>query len=104
VEERNFPKSLLSIEKQVILNNTQKRPDIVAYNSDGKAIFIAECKAPGVKIQQQAFDQAQRYHLVLGVKSIVLSNGNSHYSVCWNQIKNIMEPQQDIPDYKTLTK
>jgi len=60
LKEKNYPLSLMNVEKQLVLNNTKKRYDIVVFNSDGSIHLIVECKAPKVAITQDTFDQFAR--------------------------------------------
>ncbi len=63
--EKNYPISLISVEKQLIINNLKKRFDILVFNRNGQPKIIVECKAPSVKITQDTFDQIARYNLKL---------------------------------------
>jgi len=56
IQNLQYPKNLISVEKQLELNNTVKRTDIVAYGRDGKPKLIVECKSPAIKISQEVFD------------------------------------------------
>ena len=56
-QHKNYPVSLTALEKQLILNNTKKRTDIVIYNTNGDPEIIVECKAMHIKITQATFDQ-----------------------------------------------
>lgn len=103
VQDRNFPLGLIGIEKQIQLNNTLKRPDIIAFDNKTNPIFIAECKAPDVKLTEDVLQQAARYNLVLNVKCIVLSNGLQHQCLLFDNSLNRLVPTDDIPDFKTLT-
>lgn len=79
VNDKNFPKSLLAVEMNILLNKLKKRCDIVGYNKLAKPILIVECKAPGVKISQKTFDQVAGYNISLRVKHLAVSNGLEHY-------------------------
>ncbi len=79
LEERKLSRSLLAVEKQLVLNGLSKRTDIVVYNNKGQAQMIVECKAPEVKITQAVCNQAARYNLTLRVKYLLMTNGTTHY-------------------------
>ncbi len=79
INEKNFPVSLINVEKRVQINGLNKRYDIVVFNSDGSIYLIIECKAPEVKISQSAFDQIARYNLVLKASYLMVTNGLNHY-------------------------
>ena len=79
IEEKNFPKSYINVEKLIKVNDLSKRYDIVVYQPNGEFFLLVECKAPEVKITQQTFDQIARYNLVLNAKYLMVTNGLNHY-------------------------
>ena len=79
IEEKNFPKSYINVEKLIKVNDLSKRYDIVVYQPNGELFLLVECKAPEVKITQQTFDQIARYNLVLNAKYLMVTNGLNHY-------------------------
>lgn len=79
-EEKNYPASLMAVEKQILVNGKQRRFDLVVYNRNGQPFLICEFKAPSVKITQEAFDQVVRYNMVLKVKNVIVSNGLQHFA------------------------
>lgn len=96
---KNYPVSLMAIEKQLMINNRKKRTDILIFNTDGKPEIIVECKAPSVKISQQTFDQIARYNLSLNANYLIVTNGLQHY-YCQLDIKNKTYVfLEDIPNY-----
>ncbi len=76
--EKNYPASLMSLERQVSVNKMIKRFDAVIYKN-GKPVVLIEFKSPKVKIDQKVMDQISRYNLSLNVKYLIVSNGISHY-------------------------
>ncbi len=102
ISEKKYPISLINIEKQIKLNNTIKRYDIVVFNSDGSIYIIVECKAPSIKINQQTFDQIARYNFVLNADYLFVSNGLEHY-YCQMDFKNEKYIfLKELPSYKLL--
>jgi hypothetical protein len=79
ISEKHFSSSLINVEKQLILNNTKKRYDIVVFNNDGSIYLIVECKAPNIAINQDAFDQIARYNLVTNAQYLMVTNGLENY-------------------------
>lgn len=75
VYEKQYPLSLLSVEKKLVVNRMEKRADLVVYSSELKPLLIAECKAPSVKLNQQTVDQAARYNWSLNVDYLLITNG-----------------------------
>ncbi|MCX6310991.1 MAG: type I restriction enzyme HsdR N-terminal domain-containing protein [Bacteroidetes bacterium] len=79
IEEKNYPASLLAVEKSIAVNGLTRRCDIVAFNHETKPVLIVECKAHDVEINQHVFDQAARYNLTLDVNLFLLTNGLQHF-------------------------
>ena len=49
INEKNYPKSLISIEKKLSINSLTKRYDIVVFNSDGYITIIVRVQIPKSK-------------------------------------------------------
>ena len=79
LQEKNYPKSYLNIEKLIKINDISKRYDIVVFQPDGTIFLLIECKAPEVKITQETFDQIARYNLALKAQYLMVTNGLNHY-------------------------
>ncbi len=79
ISEKNYPKSLINVEKQLKLGKRIKRYDIVVYNTLGEIHIIVECKAPSIKITQDTFDQIARYNMSLDASYLMVTNGLDHY-------------------------
>ncbi|WP_037348710.1 type I restriction enzyme HsdR N-terminal domain-containing protein [Sediminibacter sp. Hel_I_10] len=79
MEVKNYPKSLINVEKKLEINTLTKRYDIVIFNTDGSIHLIVECKAPKIKIDQSTFDQIARYNLELNASYLMVTNGINHY-------------------------
>lgn len=100
INERNYPSSMIAVEKQLSINNLKKRFDILIFNSDGSSKIIVECKAPTIKITQDAFDQIARYNLKLNADYLVVTNGLTHFSCKMDTQNEQYVFLQEIPDYK----
>ncbi|OIQ30397.1 MAG: restriction endonuclease subunit R [Bacteroidetes bacterium MedPE-SWsnd-G2] len=101
IEEKNYPISLINVEKELKVNNLSKRYDIVIYRPDGRIFLIVECKAPKIKISQSTFDQIARYNLTLNAEYLMVTNGLNHYycQMDFDQSKYLF--LKDIPNYDT---
>jgi hypothetical protein len=75
VDQKKYPASLISLEKEIELNGTKKRYDIVVYSKQLKPEIIIECKAPEIELSEQVLEQALRYNLILNVNYVVITNG-----------------------------
>ena len=79
IETHKYPKSLLNVEKEFLVNGTKKRYDIVVYNKGGSIFLMIECKSYDIAITQQVFDQIARYNLELNATYLMVTNGLDHY-------------------------
>jgi len=100
IDVKKYPISLITIEKQLTINNLKKRSDILVFNSDGSPNIIVECKAPKVKITQATFDQIARYNLKLEAKHLIVTNGLHHYFCTLDHKNENYIFLKDIPSYK----
>ncbi len=102
IQEKQYPKGLLAVEKQLKIYDKTKRTDIILYNKQGNVSIIVECKAPEVKISQDAFDQIARYNMNFKAEYLIVTNGMSHYCYKPNYKENSYAFLKDIPDYNIL--
>lgn len=100
IHQKNVPPSMISVEKQLILNNTKRRTDIVIYNNQLNPVLIIECKEPNVEINQATINQVLNYNLVLNVPFVFVSNGLKH--ACFNLKKTPPQALNDLPMYIDL--
>jgi type I site-specific restriction endonuclease len=103
IQEKEFPASLMAIEKGLKLNGMQKRTDIVQYNKSGNPVLIVECKAPEIKLTQDTFDQAARYNMTLQVDFLIITNGLEHYACKMNYQEHKIQFLETIPNFKELS-
>lgn len=89
VAEKKFPAGVIAVEKELILNGTKKRYDIVVYGADFEPWLIVECKAPYVSLDNDVVSQAQRYNLVVKAHYLMISNGVS--DLVFNRQNEIVE-------------
>jgi len=99
---KNYPKSLINVEKKILVNKIPKRYDIVVYSKYGDAIILVECKASNINISQNVFDQIAKYNLSLKSKYLMVSNGMSHYFCEVNYESNNYYFLADIPNFKSF--
>ena len=97
--EKNYPLGLMGVEKMVKDNGMQTRADIVLYSSEGKPNMIVECKAPKVKITQDAFNQIAKYNFKLRVDFLVVTNGMQHFCCAMDYENNKITFLGEIPSY-----
>lgn len=99
IEEKNYPISLIALEKQLVINNQKKRTDILIFNKEGNHHIIVECKAPSIKITQDTFDQIARYNLKLKADFLIVTNGLEHFFCKMDFEKETYIFLKDVPNY-----
>lgn len=102
IHHKKYPKSLIAIEKKLLLNKMSVRPDIVVYNNIGKPMVIVECKAPNVKITQGTFDQIAKYNFALKARYLIVTNGIKHFACKMNYDELTYQFIREIPLYKKI--
>lgn len=98
VQVKNYPASLIAVEKEIDLGDIKKRFDIVVYNSSHEPFMIVECKEMSVALDQKVLDQALRYNIPLRVPYLVLTNGS--YCFAFSTANGVMMEINEIPFYK----
>jgi hypothetical protein len=96
---KKYPKSLMKIEGGLILNDLQKRSDLIIYNNRGKKVILAEFKAPEVKINSKTFEQISSYNSKHKIPLLLVSNGLEHYFCKVNFEDNSYQFIEDLPNY-----
>ena len=102
LEEKKYPKSLINVEKILLINGLRKRYDIVVFNPDGSIFILIECKAPEVKIGQVTFDQIARYNMTLQAEFLMVTNGLNHYFCLMDFENEKYTFLENLPDYNKV--
>lgn len=102
IAEKKFPKTLIQVEGGLILNQLQKRSDILVFNTLGTKVALVECKAPKVKLTEAVFDQAVRYNAVHQAGWIILTNGLQHIYAKINLTNATFSFLPELPNFTEL--
>lgn len=97
--EKKYPKSLINVEKVLIINDLRKRYDVVVFNPDGSIFILIECKAPEIKTAQATFDQIARYNMTLKAEFLMVTNGHNHYFCQMDFENEKYQFLKELPDY-----
>lgn len=101
IYEKKYPKNYLNVEKQINVNGTVKRYDIVVFDSFGNYDILVECKAPHIQINQSTFDQIARYNFAMKANILMVTNGLNHYFCSINSTQNGYLFLRDLPLFKS---
>ncbi len=75
---KQYPPSLIAVEKEIRVGEMKKRFDILVYKAD-KPWLIIECKEMNVLLNEQVLQQALNYNISLQTTFILITNGNQHF-------------------------
>ena len=103
ITEKNYPASLIAIEKGIKVLSMSKRFDAVVSDQTGYPVALIEFKSPDVNITQKVFEQIAAYNMRLKVRYLIVSNGMKHYCCKVDYEKKKFTFLDDIPMYNDLT-
>lgn len=99
IKEKNYPKSLISIEGGLQVNTMNRRSDLIVYDHSGAKMLLAEFKSPRVTITQKVFEQIAQYNTVHKIPLLLVSNGIQHFYCEINFQKSSFNFLPDLPPY-----
>ncbi|MBK7097499.1 MAG: type I restriction enzyme HsdR N-terminal domain-containing protein [Sphingobacteriales bacterium] len=94
---KNYPKTIIAIEKEIQLGELRKRFDILVFDKEHKPWMLIECKAQGVKLNTGTFDQILRYNISLPSKYLIITNGSQTFG--WQNTGKQLKEINTLPDY-----
>ena len=102
IKQQEVPCHMMMSEAAFKLGAKQFRADILVYGRNVKPLMVVECKRPEVELTSAVLDQAIRYNMVLDVKYIVITNGNS--TIICGKNSNGYSFMQSLPKYNEMIK
>lgn len=97
LKEKNYPASLLAVEKEISVGKLKKRCDIVVYRRDIKPMMIIECKEMDTPLTSKVLEQVLRYHITLQADYLIITNGLHCYG--FQKTENQFKEIDQFPDY-----
>lgn len=101
MEEKEYPRGLISIERGLRYAGMQKRYDLVIYDREAKPLICVECKAPDVPIDEKALRQLSIYNSKIGAKHLLLCNGKTMYFL-QREPKGTFGLAEELPSFTEL--
>ena len=95
VKVKNYPLSLIAVEKEIRLGELKKRFDILVYNSIHQPWMMVECKSMDIVIDQKVMEQLLRYNISVPVRYLVITNGSYVYG--YERSEGRIELLSDLP-------
>jgi signal recognition particle subunit SEC65 len=102
IEEKKYPKNKIRVEMGLVVNNMNKRCDILVFNQQLEPVLLIECKSAKVKVSQKTFEQIARYNSTLKVPYLLVTNGPHNYCSWIDQKNRTYSFLADIPNYEEL--
>jgi hypothetical protein len=99
INQRNYPSTVIALEKEIWLNDLKKRFDILIYNRDHKPWMLIECKEPKVNLSDEALQQVLRYNMSVPVEYIIITNGAT--TIGWRK-ENQLTLLEELPEWQQL--
>ena len=98
IRQKNYPSTLIAIEKEIQVGELKKRFDILIYDVIHQPWMMIECKAATIKLDDSVLQQILRYNITVPVPFIIITNGNLSFG--WQRINNNLDLITEIPDWK----
>ena len=102
IYSKNYPISLINVEKVIRINDLIKRYDVVVFKPNGEIQLLVECKAPQIKITQETFNQIARYNLELRADLLYITNGLVNYPCKMDYEQEHYIFLKSLPNYDEL--
>ncbi len=96
IQIKQYPSTLIAIEKTIQLGELKKRFDIIVYKNDSPWLLI-ECKEAYVPITEKTLEQILQYQQVVEADYLVMTNGHTTYGAKIETGK--LHYLQSLPDY-----
>ena len=95
LQVKNYPASLIAIEKEIKLGELKKRFDILVYDNNHQPWMMIECKAAAIKLDGKVLEQILRYNISVPVRYLVVTNGADCFG--WIRLDGKLNLIPDIP-------
>ena len=95
IKIKNYPASLIALEKEIWLGELKKRFDVLIYNKDHRPWMMIECKGGEIKLNDAVLQQAMRYNISVPVEFIVITNGSFTYG--WQRTGGDLRLMSELP-------
>jgi hypothetical protein len=99
--DKNYPYSLLAVERGLNVNGRKKRFDVLAFNKNGQPQLLIECKSPDIEINIAVFEQIAVYNSAFGVKQLLVTNGLQHIVVQYTAEFKEYTFLEDVPEWES---
>lgn len=81
VQVKQYPASLIAIEKEIALGELRKRFDILVYKNS-RPWMVIECKEMNIPLNESVLKQVLTYNISLQTEFLIITNGTATYGFC----------------------
>jgi hypothetical protein len=96
VQTKQYPSTLIAIEKEITIGELKKRFDILVYK-DSKPWMIIECKEREVSLNESVIKQILNYNINLQASFLLITNGIETYA--FKIMNEKIEQLDKMPDF-----
>lgn len=100
VEELKYPKTSISIERQIKHQGASKRYDLIAYNSQFFPFILFEFKSFNVRLDDTTFIQSAIYNSQIKAEYLCITNGVEAYCYRIDQDNKSIYFCSELPTYR----
>ena len=97
LQVKQYPSTLIALEKEISLGELRKRFDIVVYNKQHTPWMMIECKEMNVSLNETVLHQLLRYNISVPVKYLVITNGS--YCIGYEKINDSLNIIEQLPAF-----
>lgn len=99
VEQMNYPKGVIAVEKEIKVLSRKRRFDILIYNKQLEPFMIVELKAPQVAIDHHIMEQISAYNQSFKSKYLAVTNGVDSFVFNMNYEQFTFTPIPNFPHF-----
>lgn len=87
----------IGVEKEIKLEKTIKRYDLIVYHLDLRPYILIECKAPAIPLYEKVIAQVVRYNRIVLAEYLAVTNGQEcrifkSINNSWEEVENFPLP------------
>ena len=98
IQVKNYPSSLIAVEREIVLGELKKRFDILVFDNEHKPWMMIECKAMSVALSEDVLAQVLRYSISVPAPYLVITNGA--YTTGWQKVERELVLLNELPDWE----
>lgn len=103
-DSAQVPVHMMMSEVALKFGDKPYRADILVYGRDTAPLMVVECKREDVQLDREVLEQALRYNLALGVKYIIITNGQKTFGFKKVEGEIPFEQMNSFPTWEEMRK